>query len=383
MDSNKKVSVFLGGLVFVLFTNLCFSENIKRSELINKADIAFSPFVENHKNAGISVGIIYGSETFTKNYGVKDLQSNLPPDANTIYEIGSITKVFTATALAKLAIEEKVDFNDTIEKYLPKEQKTPIFNGQKIKLIHLATHTSGLPRLPSNIMPYLIFNAEDPYANYDAKRLYDFLSGYDLKKEPGKINEYSNLGMGLMGQLLVNKHGGNYETLIQETISKPLKMNNTFVNFSKENRKNSAQGYSNIKKILGFKANIKSQNWNFDALSGAGALKSSVNDMLKFLEMNIEPDDTTLGEALKLTHINRVKVDEQMSVGLGWHILNMDNDKIIWHNGETGGFHSFIGFSKDYKIGVVILSNTANSFDTEAFGFLRKAIKLCEKTKKE
>ena len=165
-------------------------------------------------------------------------------DADTIFEIGSITKVFTTTLLEDMVERGEVKLDGPISKYLPASVKAPSRNGREIALLDLATHTSGLPRLPGNLSVWHIAtHAENPYADYTLKMLYDFLSGYKLKRDIGSKYEYSNLGVGLLGQLLAFKAGTNYESLVVERVCKPLKMEDTCITLSPELQSRLASGH--------------------------------------------------------------------------------------------------------------------------------------------
>jgi D-alanyl-D-alanine-carboxypeptidase/D-alanyl-D-alanine-endopeptidase len=164
------------------------------------------------QSVGIVVGVIDESSNRIVAYGSRDQTNSCPVDGNTLFEIGSITKVFTTLVLANLVEQGTFKLSDRISTLLPDAVKAPTRNGQEISLFDLATHTSGLPRLPDNFVPVDMSN---PYVDYSVEQLYAFLSSYQLPRDIGSQYEYSNLGVGLLGQLLCLKTGMDYETLVK------------------------------------------------------------------------------------------------------------------------------------------------------------------------
>ncbi|HKS27173.1 MAG TPA: serine hydrolase [Pyrinomonadaceae bacterium] len=305
------------------------------------------------RNVGIVVGLITGKGTRVISYGKPSLESRAELNGDTVFEIGSITKVFTSTLLADMAARGEVNLNDPISKYLPKSVKVPARNGREITLLDLATHTSGLPRLPANLKPA---DPNNPYADYTVAQLYEFLSGYTLTRDIGEKYEYSNLGAGLLGYILSLRAGTDYETLVQTRILKPLGMDSTRVTLTPQMRALLATGYD--------QGGSPVSTWDFTTLAGAGALRSTVNDMLKFVAANMGLKETQLLPAMQKAHqLQRATGTPNLSIGLGWHIWNNFGTEIVWHNGGTRGYHSFAGFDKKKGLGVVVLSNSANDID--------------------
>ena len=340
-------------------------------DLTVRIDQILSSAVKTNKNIGISVGVVCGDNTGTFGYGKVDLNKDLKPDGDTIYEIGSITKVFTATLLADMVENGTVDFNDPIQRFLPPSVQPPSLNGNQIRLIDLASHLSGLPRLPNNLHTlgdYLNLGfIKNPYASYNPQKLYAFLSQFELQRMPGKEYEYSNLGMGLLGHVLAIKQGTTYEHLIVNYICNQLDMNDTRIALLPEQQLRFAKGYDGITSvpILPIYLYVSATNWDIPTISGGGALRSSVNDLMKFLSANMGITTTPLNKAMKRCHIVRHKINSNMSIAMGWHVrhLNEYDLDVIWHNGGTGGYSSYIGFVDNYEIGVVVLSNSTSSVD--------------------
>ncbi|MGH7455782.1 MAG: serine hydrolase, partial [bacterium] len=195
-----------------------------------------------------------------------------------------------------------------------------------------------------------------PYADYTVEQRYDFLSRYQLARGIGEKYEYSNYGAGLLGHLLALKAGLDYETLVTKRIGAPLKMSSTAIKLSPAMQAHLAQGHNEVLR--------PASNWDIPTLAGAGALRSTVNDMLLFLAANLGFTKSALAPIMQKTHAAQNSTGmPNLEIGLGWHILKKDGSEIIWHNGGTGGYHSFIGFDKSKGLGVVVLSNSTNDID--------------------
>jgi len=247
----------------------------------------------------------------------------------------------------------EVSLNDPISKYLPKTVKTPTRDGKEITLFDLATQTSGLPRLPTNFAPK---DPQNPYGDYSVDQMYAFLSGYTLTRGIGEKYEYSNLGVGLLGHILTLRAGTDYETLIRQRICKPLGMSDTKIKLTPDMLARLATGHN--------PALMSVPNWDLPTLAGAGALRSTVNDMLKFVAANLGLTKSPLFAAMQKAHQSvRETGQPDLTIGLNWHILKKFDSEMIWHNGGTGGYHSFIGLDKKNRRGVVVLSNSANDID--------------------
>lgn len=272
-------------------------------------------------------------------------------DGDTIFEIGSVTKVFTSLLLADMVNRKEVTLDDPAAKYLPESVKMPERSGKSITLLDLSTHSSGLPRLPTNLKPKDPFN---PYADYSVDDLYRFLSGYTLPRDPGSEFEYSNLGAGLLGHLLAYRAGTDYESLIGNRITRPLGMPDTGITLCPSMKQRMATGHAAMLAPVA--------NWDLPTLAGAGALRSSANDMLTFLEAFLGNRETPLAPAMKaMLEVRRPA--GQTKVGLGWLIYSTDGREIAWHNGGTGGFRSFAGYDPQERIGVVVISNACGVDD--------------------
>ena len=308
------------------------------------------------KPPGVAVGLIDAKGVRVFVDGKTDAKDGKPVDGDTIFEIGSISKTFTAIVLQDMVDHKELALDDPIGKFLPASVTTPSRNGKQITLLDLATQSSGLPRLPDN-MTMLTRVSSNPYADYGPKQLYEFLSGYQLKRDIGSKYEYSNIGFGLLGHVLELKAKTNYEGLLIDRICRPLKMENTRITLSEEMKERLAPGHD--------AAGLVTSNWDFQVIAGAGAIRSSVNDMLRFLAASMGATNTPLNATIaRAEEPRRDAGGLGRRIGLAWHI---NSDGVIWHNGGTGGYRSFLGFSKTAGRGVVVLANSASA-NADALG---------------
>ncbi|HEX3880056.1 MAG TPA: serine hydrolase [Bryobacteraceae bacterium] len=277
-------------------------------------------------------------------------------DGDTVFEIGSVTKVFTSLLLAEMVNRKEVTLHDPAAKYLPENVKMPERSGNFITLLDLSTHCSGLPRLPGNLKPK---DPSNPYAGYSVDDLYQFLSGYTLPRDPASEFEYSNLGGGLLGHVLAYRAGTDYESLIRSRITQPLHMPDTAITLSSSMEQRMATGHNAML--------ARVAHWDLPTLAGAGALRSSANDMLTFLEAFLGYKESPLAPAMKAMFEVR-RPAGQTQIGLGWLVYSTDGREFAWHNGGTGGFRSFVGYDLNARVGVVVLSNTSTPSGVDDIG---------------
>jgi CubicO group peptidase (beta-lactamase class C family) len=284
-----------------------------------------------------------------------------------VFEIGSITKVFTTAILADMVARGQVRLDDPVAQLLPATVKVPSRNGRRITLLDLATQSSGLPRLPTNFAPR---DSANPYADYGDQQLYEFLSGYELPRDPGATYEYSNLGMGLLGHALARKAKMSYEQLVTRRVLGPLGMKETAIALSPALKARLVPGHGDTGQVVA--------NWDLATLAGAGALRSTARDMLTFLAANLDSSRGPLARALHDAHVSRHAAGSpNMTIGLAWHILASPGGRsIVWHNGGTGGYRSFIGFDAARGVGVVLLTNSSIGADDIGFHLLDASLPL-------
>lgn len=310
---------------------------------------------------GLSIGFIEG-----KNYGVVHAGAAVDGEkatSRTIYEIGSITKVFTSLLLADAVTRGDVVLDQSAKVSNRAEIRLPKLDGQSISWLQLSTHRSGLPRLPSNLQPIDLMN---PYRNYDAKEAAKFLSSFQLSRAPGATQEYSNFAVSVLGYLVAEKAGQSYEDLLKKRIADPLGMSDCAIKLTSEQTKRFATPHN----AFGSTASP----WTFSNLPGAGGIRASMRDMMRFAKAQLTPPDNNLGKAIELAWKKHTDADASGSaMGLGWMI--MVDGQTRWHNGQTGGYHSALFINRATKTAAIILCNTAvvKEIDELAIKIIRKA----------
>lgn len=316
-------------------------------DLRARAEKMGEEYLKKHSKGALVIGVVQKGKTYWLGFGQISETNTNPPDAETIFEIGSVTKVFTGVALAQRVADGKLSLDDPIRKYLPAEVTLPT-EVQGITLKQLATHTAGLPRLPSNL-DLSEANAANPYLRYTTKELYEYLKTAKLDGVPGAKSAYSNLGVGLLGHILELRAGVSYEQLLREQILSPLNMTDTAITASPEFRARLTPGHD-------AKGNVVS-NWDFSVLAPAGGLRSCMADLIKFIEANVSTNQSNLSLALAMAQ-KTYHESWTGNVGLCWQIQDVRGVyRLHWHNGGTGGYVSFLGFDRESQAGVVLLSN--------------------------
>jgi D-alanyl-D-alanine-carboxypeptidase/D-alanyl-D-alanine-endopeptidase len=330
---------------------------------------------------GITIGVIQN--------GVRRIFTYGPAKPDSLFEIGSITKTFTATILAQMVEQHKVRLDEPVRDLLPpgtvaKPATTPNPNlteshsslsitpdnflpaGPEITLLDLSDQHSGLPRMPDNFHPA---DPANPYADYGAKDLYAYIAKHGVALPANAPFGYSNLGVGLLGQALANRAQMSYPDLLHAQVTGPLGMNDTVIAIPPALRARFIQGHT--------AAHAPAHAWDLDALAGAGAIRSTAADMLTFLEAQLHPghlppsalaspNGKTLPAAIAATHILHAEVSEGMHIALNW--LHYDDTGSFWHNGGTGGFSSYALFNPAKDFAVIVLSNTAPDGFTDKLG---------------
>jgi CubicO group peptidase (beta-lactamase class C family) len=304
--------------------------------------------VSSGRAAGIVVGLLEsdGSRRIVS-YGSSG-PNGLPLDGHSVFEIGSITKVFTGILLADMVRRGEVRLDDPIARYLPPDVKVPSRNGKAITLLDISTHSSGLPRMPNNFKPK---DPGNPYADYSVQQLYEFLNGYELPRDPGASFEYSNLAMGLLGHALARQAGTTYEELVTKRILGPLGMRATRISLTTGMRKNLAQGHDGWGDPV--------SNWDIPTLAGAGGLRSTAADMLEFAAANLTSKKGPLYEAMRDSHIAHPAAAQAPNrMGLNWFISSPPGPVMLRHGGGTGGYSTFLALDLSGRRAVVVLTNS-------------------------
>ena len=337
------IGFFLGS-----FINASASLSDKQLEL--KIDAIVMKYLSNPENAGLSIGIIKEDKEMTYCYGQKNKLTGQKIDSSSIFEIGSITKLFTSLILAEEIRKGEMRAEDKLCDCFPSGVISEACS--QINLLQLSTHSSGLPRLADNFWPS-VNDYKNPYINYSDKKLYSYLSSAKPAFSTGLHYNYSNVGAGILGFILSMKKGISYEAMVNQNVCAPFGMNNTCMRLNNDQLLHLASGHS--------KGNVV-KNWDFqDATAGQGALKSNITDMIKFMRYNLYPEQSVLPDAI--IYAQKIHFKDYMTgmqTGLGWHIGRFNNEKYLEHTGGTGGYRSFIGICPESKMGVIVLSNSDN-----------------------
>lgn len=324
------------------------TSNTLKTALDKKVDSLVSPFMKKGNTVGLALGMLQNGNTYVYGYGETAKDNQLLPDGNTLFEIGSITKTFTATLLAWFVQQGKIQLTDPVNKYLPDSIAKLEYKGKPITIGSLANHSSGLPRLARNVT--MNHDPANPYQDYNDEALYSFLAHFTPTREPGAQYEYSNLAMGLLGVILERVSGKTYEHLLHEIIWQPLQMNHTRITLGSSDSAQLALGYDkNLQAV---------HSWEFQSMAGAGAIRSCINDMLLYAKAQGSAANTVLSKAIQLTHSPSFE-SGQHKLGLGWHIFTVKGKNYIAHDGQTGGYSSSMIVDPATGNAVVVLTNAS------------------------
>ena len=309
---------------------------------------------------GVVVGVI--DHNITTIYKAGETGNASVLGEHTLFEIGSVSKTFTATILASMVLDGSVRLSDPVAKYLPATVRVPSRDGKQITLLDLATQHSGLPRLPSNMD---FADPNDPYADYTLADMYKFLDGYSLPRDPGQSFEYSNLGLGLLGDALAARAGVPYSVLLQRRVLTPLGMTDTAIALTADQRSRFAVGHDADGAAV--------KPWTFQALAPAGAIRSTVTDMLKYVRCNM--GQGPLARVCEFAQRPRSTFPGNR-IGLVW--WTGDVTPIIHHGGDTAGYHASVAVSPDREVGVAVLTNGGLPVDDLAVHVIDPALPVAQ-----
>ena len=298
----------------------------------------------NHQGVGIVVGVIEPRGRRVIAYGKGATGSSRPLDGDSVFQIGSVTKVFTTLILADMVKRGELDLDDPVSRYLSGVRLPEL--GRPITLRDLAMHTSGLPSMPTN---FVLTSRPNPYETYSVDQLYRFLTDYQLAREPGEKSEYSNLGVSLLGHLLARRAAVDYETLVRTRVLKPLGMDSTSITLTPDQSRRLAIGHDMYLRPV--------EQWNLPNLPGSGALRSTANDMLKFLAANLGYESGPIISAMVFQREVRKPVSGTVQQALGWQIGRVGNEEIVAHDGGKPGYRAYAAFNPRTRTGIVILAN--------------------------
>ncbi len=313
---------------------------------------AAATYLAEPQTAALSVGVVYKGRRFLLHYGSLSKGASQKPDDATIYPIASVSKTFTGTLMAQAAMEGKIKVDDDVRTYLDGQYANLVFDGQPVRLFHLLNHRSGLPGILPNppeaapdfkdAVPYP-FRINRIVDNSSRADFYAALHTVTLTKAPGSRFQYSNSAAQLAGYVLEGVYGRNFETLLNEKIAAPLGMSDTTISLSAQQQQRLAAGYDET---------AQRQPQMSDKFQAAGAIKSTLPDMLKYAQWQMEERDP----AVKLSH-KATYSDGNYASGLNWQMLEEGGRRVIWQDGAIPGYASFCILQPEAKLALVILSN--------------------------
>ena len=309
---------------------------------------------------GIVVGLTSPLGHRTIVYGVRSLRDHRPVNARTVYDIGSLTKIFTALILAQDVERGHLKLDEPVADCVPQSSGflAPT-SGRAATLADLATHTSGLPLRPDNLVSK---NPDDKYAGYTTEDLLAFLSTFKPERPPGAAYDYSNVGYGLLGLALSRCDGADFATLVRDRITRSLGLADTALTPTPGMLKREAAGYG-----MDFRP---VPHWHLGALAPAASLRSTADDLLKFLDAAIGLKRSRMTASFKeMTAIERPGgMQPATSIALGWNIYRDGSREIVWKNGNVGGYRAFMGYEAKSRIGVVALANMQTAEGADDIG---------------
>lgn len=295
---------------------------------------------------GVSAAVVTPGGARTLHAGRLLAGGEAPPDDRTLWEIGSVTKVFTALLLADAVVRGEVALETPIAELLPPDVELPGGAARRITLEMLATHRSGLPRIPADLDAT---DYRDPYAACGEDRLWSTLRTVELESAPGERASYSNLGAGLLGTLLARRAGVSYGELLAERITRPLGLSDTVVEVAPADEARVAPPHTG--------AGEPWTAWRFRALAGAGAIRSTIADLSRFARAMLDPSGTPLAAAIELAWRVRGSASglSPGGIALGWLVAG--DGVTRWHNGMTGGYHAALLVNRELGVAVALVTN--------------------------
>ncbi|NML19550.1 beta-lactamase family protein [Pseudoflavitalea sp. G-6-1-2] len=329
------------------------TSNPLKTDLDKKVNELALNYMTQANTSGMIIGILDRNQQYFYGYGETNKKTHAIPDASTISEIGSISKTFTATILAHAIHEGKLKLDDPVNKYLPDSIPLLQLNGKAVTFRHLMNHTAGFPRMPEKFDEKKI--DQNGIIIYPVEQFFGFLKNLKLLNEPGVKSEYSNAGVSLVSTILQRLYNKTYEQLIWKYICDPLGMKDTRIHIRKEDSARFATGYDASGEYY-FPRNLP------PVYQGAGGLRSTATDLLKYAKAQWDAPSRSLTKDIALTHDTTFTM-EKSAIGIAWMHVFAGDVPVLFHNGATGGYRSYLAVNLEKKIAVVVLVNSAIAAD--------------------
>lgn len=353
--------LLLGGMSLGCTKDPIAPADLSNNPLASQLDKNVDALVKKHRSSlntvGLSIGIWQDGQSNIYGYGETRKGNQQVPDAHTFFEIGSITKTFTATAMVQWLNEKGLGLESPIQAFLPNSIPVLSKEGAAVNFKQLLNHSSGIAYFPSNLNLLINDDAKE-LARYSESKLFDYLEKGKLSAKPGTTYEYSNTAMGLAGTILARENKMTYGDYLQLKMCEPLGLFETKVKLSAEEKSRMSDGHRGGKKV---------DFWeSLGALDGAGVLRSTTSDLLKYGAACINPPRTPLGKAMSTAQVSTLKnaknLTEMVEVCLGWHLLHTEDKKgsLLFHDGGTGGFNCSLILDKEKKLVLVVCYNSYN-----------------------
>jgi CubicO group peptidase (beta-lactamase class C family) len=329
------------------------------TDLDQTVDAHARPYMQDPDHVGLSIGIWTDSQAYYYGYGETAQGNGQLPDLHTIFEIGSISKTFSAALLTDALAAHGMSPETPISQLLPPDIPKLQHGGQEILVKHLLNHSSGLPRIPDDLTRG--WNRDNPYAHYDSTKVYAFLRAYTLTRTPGTEHAYSNLASGLAGLILERLTGKSFEQNLTERLTQPLGLLHTSITVPAGS--DFAKGYT--------RKGRETPYWDLAGLKAAGGIRSTTSDMLQYGRYQLggapSPLDTLFARCQVPTFTQTG--EPAFEVGLGWFLISLNGHTCLYHDGGTGGFSSHLFICPATQQVVTLLMNGTDEDAVATLGF--------------
>ncbi|RNC85513.1 MAG: class A beta-lactamase-related serine hydrolase [Balneola sp.] len=324
---------------FLILSNTLFAQDLEIDQLVNDQ-------IDNHSIPGIAVGVVKdGNVILSKGYGYSDVENKTKANEHTIYQIGSVTKMFTGHLLSILIEKQILSPSDTLSDFFPDDLNFPKSpSGQVVTIKDIATHSSEFPRYPSNLERI----DPDPIQGYSIEQMLEGIELVSIKNKIGGHYSYSNFGYGILGIAMEYRMNKPLSELLDEHIFSAYHMNHSSLFFRESLHDNLATPYLEVSPLK------KTEPWDMGTLAGAGNIFSSVSDLNQFMIHLLKESKTNDIQMKK-----RLSINETWSYGLGCFVIDSSkwDTQIIYHGGDIDGYASYLALYPEFDLGIVILTN--------------------------